>query len=204
MNADDDIWLDRIEDILYFETDPDLTRDQVLEWGRRLRTSFHSHLPGYVAALELVDQPELYPFHADFLSRLALTFEHGDYARLDAISGKTELARRLYRKALEYHADARAYLGLGMQYQKSGNFSDSIEVLKQGHSRFPEDPQISICLAVSHLNALQFEQALDLLRPLDYLPQVLPFLIECCRELGLDEQVETYRRRMAPTGAGDR
>jgi tetratricopeptide (TPR) repeat protein len=203
MDADDDIWLARIEDILYFETDPDLTREQVLEWGRRLRSSFHNHLPAYVAALELVDEPALYPFHADFLSRLALTFEHGDYARIDAISGKTALAARLYRKALEYHPDARAYLGLGMQYQNAGNFPDAINVLETGHSHFPEDPQISICLAVCHLNVLQFEQAFDLLTPLDHLPQALPYLIACCRELGLDERGETYRRRMEPSGASE-
>jgi radical SAM superfamily enzyme YgiQ (UPF0313 family) len=203
LGADDDIWLDRIEDILYFETDPDLARDQVLEWGRRLRTSFHNHLPAYVAALELVDEPDLYPFHADFLSRLALTFEHGDYARIDAIFGKSELAARLYREALEYHPDARAYLGLGMGYQKSGDVSDAIDVLKMGHSHFPEDPQISICLAVSHLNARQFQQAFDLLTPLDHLPQALPFLVTCCRELGLAEQGESYRRRMEASGGGD-
>ena len=52
LGANDDLWLDRIEDILYFETDPDISRDKVLEWGRRLRTSFQNHLPEYVEALD--------------------------------------------------------------------------------------------------------------------------------------------------------
>ena len=35
--ATDDMWLERVEDILYFETDGDLPRDRVLDFGRRLR-----------------------------------------------------------------------------------------------------------------------------------------------------------------------
>jgi tetratricopeptide (TPR) repeat protein len=167
-----------------------------LEWGRRLRTSFQNHLPEYVEALELVDEPELYPLHADFYSRLALTFEHGDYARLDAIPGRAELAGKLYHKALAYHPDARAYLGLGIQYQKAGSYADSIDLLKRGLAHFPSDPQLNICLGVSYLNMNQFKAALDQLQPYERQDHVLPFLFECCRRLGLEEQAETYRRRM--------
>lgn len=196
MNATEDLWLDRIEDLMYFETDPDLTREKILEWGRRLRASFQNHLPEYVEALELVDEPELYPFHADFYSRLALTFEHGDYARLDAVPEKTDLAGRLYHKALAYHPDARAYLGLGIQYQKAGNYSDSIDLLRQGLAHFPSDPQLNICLGVSYLNSDQSKAALEQLIPYERQAHVLPFLFECCRRLGLEEQAETYRRRL--------
>jgi radical SAM superfamily enzyme YgiQ (UPF0313 family) len=56
MNASENLWLDRIEDLMYFETVPDLTREKVLEWGRRLRTSFQNHLPEYVEALEDASQ----------------------------------------------------------------------------------------------------------------------------------------------------
>ena len=196
LGADDDLWLDRIEDILYFEIDPALSRDRILDWGRRLRTSFQNHLPEYVEALELVDNPELYPYHADFYSRLALTFEHGDYSRLDGIPGKAKLADRLYHRALEYHPDARAYLGIGAQYQRSGYLSQSIDILEQGRKRFPDDQQIGICLAVSYLNSDMFRPAFDLLKPLDHLQQVLPFLIDCCRQLGLEELADTYSRQM--------
>ena len=35
----DDIWLERVEDILYFENDPLLTREMILEFGsRKIRT----------------------------------------------------------------------------------------------------------------------------------------------------------------------
>jgi anaerobic magnesium-protoporphyrin IX monomethyl ester cyclase len=78
--VNDDIWLERVEDILYFETDERLDRDTVLGFGRRLREGYFTMLPAFAEQLELVDEPDLYPFHADFLSRLALTFSHGDYA----------------------------------------------------------------------------------------------------------------------------
>jgi hypothetical protein len=30
----DDTWLERVEDIMYFETDPNLSMDLILEFGR--------------------------------------------------------------------------------------------------------------------------------------------------------------------------
>lgn len=192
----DDIWLDRIEDILYFETDPDLSRTKILEWGQRLRTCFHDHLSGYVEALKLVDDKQFYPWHADFYSRLALTFEQGDYAHIDAIADKTGLAAKLYHKALEYHPDARAYLGLGIQSQKSGDYGGSTMVLERGLSHFPEDPQLNVCLGISYLNLEKYEQALAHLRPYDHQAHVLPLLIDCSQALGDEKQVTTYRDRL--------
>ncbi len=118
----DDIWLERVEDILYFETDPKLDREQVLSFGRELRQSFYEGLPEAVAALELEDREEFYLLHAEFLSRLAMTFDHGDYAGIEAIPNKTSIAENLYRRALGYHPDQRAYLGLGIILQKEGSF----------------------------------------------------------------------------------
>ncbi|MGQ9746023.1 MAG: hypothetical protein ACUVQV_08690 [Dissulfurimicrobium sp.] len=39
----DDIWLNRIEDIMYFETDPRLTSEDIMAFGRRLRAEFHEN-----------------------------------------------------------------------------------------------------------------------------------------------------------------
>jgi hypothetical protein len=39
LNCTDDIWLERVEDIMYFETDPNLSSDRILEFGRDLRAS---------------------------------------------------------------------------------------------------------------------------------------------------------------------
>jgi radical SAM superfamily enzyme YgiQ (UPF0313 family) len=156
----DDIWLRRVEDIMYFETDPDLSAELILEFGRRLRESFYRNLPAFVEALDLIDEREFHPLHADFLSRLALTFDQGDYARIDAIANKPQIAHALYRRALSYHPDARAYLGLGILDQKAGRYGESVARLEEGLAHFPDDEQLLICLAVSQMNLGRFQEAL--------------------------------------------
>ncbi|MBW1747725.1 MAG: cobalamin-dependent protein [Deltaproteobacteria bacterium] len=111
-NVTDDIWLNRIEDIKYFETDPKLSEEDVREFGKQLRRRYHDHLPGMVDAI--ADKKELYPLHSDFCSRLGMTFDQGDYADHDAIPDKGRIAKKLYMAALKYHPHPRAYLGLGI------------------------------------------------------------------------------------------
>ena len=122
MQVDDDIWLERVEDILYFENDPELSKELVLSFGRRLRSDFYRHLPEFADSINLVQDKSLDHLHADFLSRLAMTFSHGDYAAIDAIPEPRAVAERLYKRALEYHPDHRAFLGLGMLFQKQRKF----------------------------------------------------------------------------------
>jgi hypothetical protein len=175
----DDIWLERVEDILYFETDPSLSAERVVEFGRMLRESFYRGLPGFVEALAPVEGPEFRALHADFFSRLALTFDQGDYARIDLIPEKPTLAEALYRRALSYHPDARAFLGLGMLEQKAGRFEASVETLSQGRSHFPADEQLMICLAVSHMNLNRFQEALRLLERCRREPQAERLAAAC-------------------------
>jgi radical SAM superfamily enzyme YgiQ (UPF0313 family) len=177
----DDIWLDRVEDIMYFETDPNLSVDRILEFGRSLRDSFYRNLPAFVEALDPVDQREFYPLHADFFSRLALTFDQGDYASIDTLPDKPKLAEALYRRALAYHPDARAYLGLGILNQKDGRYADSAEILNTGLSHFPGDAQLQICLAVSQMNLGRFREALALIERHPDLPEAAP-LVDACRK----------------------
>jgi len=68
-NVTDDTWLERVEDIMYFETDPNLSMD--LNPGIRPKApeSFYRNLPGFVEALDLIADREFYPLHADFFSR---------------------------------------------------------------------------------------------------------------------------------------
>ena len=178
-SATDDVWLNRIEDILYFETDPALSRDQVLAFGRKLRDSYYQNLPDFVDALELVDIEELYPFHADFLSRLAMTFDHGDYARVDTIPKKEEITRKLYQKALSFFPDARAYLGLGIQLQKAARPEASIELLNEALEHFSDDEQLNICLGVSYMNLERYEDALRCFEPFQQPENVRNFIAEC-------------------------
>lgn len=179
--ADDTIWGQRIEDILYFQTDPALDAETVKAFGRRLREGFYRLLPAFADDIQLLDLPELHPCHADFLSRLALTFDQGDYAQIGAIGQPQDIAERLYRRALTYGPDARAFLGLGMMAQRQRRFDQSVELLEQGMAHFSADSQLAICLAVSHMNLGRFAKAEALLALYADDAEVAPLLAECRR-----------------------
>jgi anaerobic magnesium-protoporphyrin IX monomethyl ester cyclase len=177
----DDMWLERVEDIMYFETDPNLSAEKILEFGRRLRESFYRNLPGFVEALGPIDRRDFDALHADFFSRLAMTFDQGDYARIDAIANKPQLAQMLYRRALGYAPDARAYLGLGILNQKAGRHTEAADLLTTGRAHFPEDEQLGVCLAVSLMNLGRFKDALTLLDRCPSQPQAQQ-LAKACRQ----------------------
>jgi tetratricopeptide (TPR) repeat protein len=158
--ASDDIWLERMEDILYFETDPVLNRELVLEFGKALRSEYHRRLSLFARDIELIEDPEFKALHADFLSRLAMTFSHGDYARIQTVVEPAQTAEHLYRRALTYHADPRAFLGLGILCQQSGRLAESIDWLEQGLIHFPHSQPLTLCLGVSLMNDRKFKLAL--------------------------------------------
>ncbi len=143
---DDDIWLDRDEDILYYETDAALPEERVLESGRRLRQAWLERLPAYAGAIELEDRSELAGLHADFLSRLALTFHQGDYAHNEHIPRKRETAAQLYRRSLAYAPNSRAYLGLALLLENERNASAATELLHEGLRLFPQERQFQEAL----------------------------------------------------------
>ena len=199
----DDIWLERIEDILYFETDPNLDRDKVLSFGRMLRAAFHENLPDFVRSLDLVERKDLYPLHADFLSRLAMTFDQGDYAAVEAIPNKPQLAEFLYRKALSYHPDPRAFLGLGILLQKAGRHDTARDILQEAVRHFPDHDPINISLGISLLNLGQFDSALTRLLPFQNDRQVLWFIQECYQALGDHESAARCRDKLQEPSGGD-
>jgi anaerobic magnesium-protoporphyrin IX monomethyl ester cyclase len=190
----DDIWLERIEDIMYFETDPEMDENRVRKFGKALRDGFHAMLPEFIQKISLVDDPSLVARHADFCSRLALTFSHGDYAGVDAIPDSDGVAENLFNKALGFHPDARAYLGLAMLRQKRHRFADAMEILNQGLNRFPQDQQLRICAAITCMNQGVFERALGHLEACEPSPQVLQYRIACHRKTG-DAEAETACRQ---------
>jgi radical SAM superfamily enzyme YgiQ (UPF0313 family) len=191
----DDIWLNRIEDIMYFETDPVLSRDLILAFGQKLRTSFYEKLPEFVEALRLIDREDLYPQHSDFFSRLAMTFEKGDYAGIDAIPNKEQIAETLYRRSLEYGPNARAYLGLGMIQQKKRDFKESIRILLEGIELFPEDVQLHICLAIDYMNMAKFKTALSYLLKFKHRKEAIHVIANCYQALNDIEKAEEYFKR---------
>jgi len=177
----DDIWLKRVEDILYFETDPRLSAEMVMAFGKRLRETFYKNLPHYVDDIDLVDREDLFPLHADFLSRLGMTFSQGDYANIPVIEKRDRIAERLFLKALEYGSDHRAYLGLGMVRQRNRDFLNSVTTLEKGVHQFPASEPLHLCLAMSFMNLGRYEDALPHLRKFPQSKEAASYL-ETCRQ----------------------
>ena len=188
LNATDDIWLNRMEDIMYFETDPELTREMILGFGQKLRSHFYEKLPAYVAAVRLIDREDLSPWHAKFYARLAMTFSHGDYAAIDAIKNKDGIAEILYRRSLNYHPNAEAYLGLGILHQKRGAYRESIDILLEGISLFPADARLHICTGVSWMNLGAYDQALARFLEFPAERGAVQFAARCYEALGDPEK----------------
>ncbi len=158
----DDIWLNRGEGVMYFETDPTMSDDLILSFGQRLRTAFYENVHSFAQRVSLADRKDLFESHSDFCSRLGMTFSHGDYARIEQVKNKEGTAEELFRKSLEYFPDRRAYLGLGLIKQKSGKIEQSIEVLLEGLKHWPRNEEMSICLGVNYMNLREFDKALSL------------------------------------------
>ena len=161
----DDIWLNRIEDIMYFESDGALSKDRVLEFGAVLREYYFHSLSDFAEKLVLVEDRGMDALHADFLSRLGLTFSHGDYSAISEVRDSDAAAEKLFRRALSFSKDHRAYLGLGTVLQRRGDFKGSIEALSEGIKVFPESVDLKICRGISYFNVDKWTEALEDLLP---------------------------------------
>jgi len=179
----DDVWLKQIEDIMYFETDPDLSQELVLAFGERLRSEFHKGLPGFVDSIDLLDKREFDEMHAAFLSRLGMTFSHGDYATIEAIRDKQKIAGGLYKRSLDYYPNDRAYLGSGIIRQQERDFPGSVSVLSEGIRFFPDNEQLNICLGLSYMNLGEYAKALECLLKFRHSDHAAPHIAECHRAL---------------------
>jgi tetratricopeptide (TPR) repeat protein len=153
----------------------------MLAFGEKLRSTFYENLTEYVDDLDLIDHKELYPFHADFLSRLGMTFSHGDYAQIDQIKDATGIAEKLYQKSLAYAPDHRAYLGLGILGQKKRQYEDSIAILEKGLEHFPQSEHLHTCLGLSYMNLGDYRTALRHF-PKNSNSEEIRSYIEICRE----------------------
>ena len=159
-NITDDIWLQEIEGIMHFEAEAELSDDLILAFGEKLRTEFYGNIHKFIESIRLVDKKELYEKHADFYSRLGMTFSHGDYSRIEVVREKDKIAEVLYKRALHYHPDHRAYLGLGIIRQKNREFEESIKILVEGLTFFPHSEEINLCLGLSYMNLREYRKAL--------------------------------------------
>jgi radical SAM superfamily enzyme YgiQ (UPF0313 family) len=180
----DDIWLNRIEDIMYFETDPRLTPEDILAFGRRLRGEFHGNLHHYAGSIELRDDPNLYPLHADFLSRLAMTFSHGDYARIAEIKEKERTAESLFERALVYCPDQRAFLGLAIIRQKRGDMEGSAKIASEGLRHFHDSEDLNICMGINCMNLGRYEEAFSYFLPFQGAGRYAVYIDACYKAMG--------------------
>jgi len=184
LDLTDDIWLERIEGIMYFETDPELSDEKILAFGKKLRTGFYEKVHAFADAVRLIDEKELYECHADFCSRLAMTFSHGDYSKIDEVKGKEKTAEGLYRRSLAYYPNHRAYLGLGIIKQKKGEYEESIKILSKGLSFWPGSEELNLCLGLSYMNIKDYRNALAYLSNFPDSPKTRDYIAECKRALG--------------------
>jgi radical SAM superfamily enzyme YgiQ (UPF0313 family) len=156
----DDIWHEKIEDLPWFEVDKALDFKTVKAFGDRLRSEFYNNINFFAQNIMLVDIKELYPFHADFLSRLAMTFSHGEYGHDTRIKNQATTATLLYDRALSYAPDPKAFLGLAMGLQQQRQFDKAIALLKKGLDHLPKNKDLNICMGVSLMNTGRFKTAL--------------------------------------------
>jgi tetratricopeptide (TPR) repeat protein len=179
----EDIWLKKMEGIMYFETDPSMNDELILAFGKKLRTAFYESVHSYAGGIELVDRRDLYPWHADFCSRLGMTFSHGDYSRNSEVRQKLETAEKLFRKALGYSPDHRAYLGLGMILQRKGEFKESAGILEEGLRHWPESEDLTVCLGINYMNLGDFKTALGHFYKFPQSKTAIQYKEECAKAL---------------------
>jgi radical SAM superfamily enzyme YgiQ (UPF0313 family) len=191
---DDDIWLERIEDQLYYETDTALDQETVSAYGRHLRDTYNRWLPEFARQIVLIDDDTLLSEQADFLSRLGMTFSHGDYARIDSATHPMTVARDLYHQALARHPDHRAFWGLALLHQQLGARDAAIDMLRQGLRHYPHSQYLNICLGIGYADKGQYKRALSCLTPFKEIPEAIPHIIGCLHALGRHREAEKYAR----------
>jgi len=175
----DEFWHRRVEDLPWFEIDGKLDFKTVKAFGDSLRAAFYNHLDQFALDLDLVDKKEFYPLHADFLSRLAMTFSHGEYAADPRVKNPEKTAGLLFERALAMAPDARAFLGLALQKQKSRDFDGAGAVLEQGLAHFPGHKDLNLCLGICLMNQGRFRAALAYFEPFQEFPETRQYIAVC-------------------------
>ena len=169
-------------------------------FNTQVEHGFHAFFRQYYNLRRFLDRIGSGDYLIPIEDYLISTLDHGDYAAIDAIPGKERLAQTLNRRSLDYHPNARAYLGLGIQFQTSGRHSDAVRLLSEAAARFPDHEPLHLCLAVSHMNTGRFSQAMRCLEKFSDSPQVLGYLAECHRQLGNTVAAAEIERRLKAVG----
>ena len=194
LGLDDTVWLEPVEDILYFQTDSALSQEAVLEYGRRLKAEYFRLLPSFAVDAPPPASAEFGPTQADFLSRLGMTFLYGDYARNDLIPDAQATAVRLFERALGLAPDRRAFFGLAAARQDLGDHHAAETLLAEALGHFPGDGELLERRAASLMELGRLSEAVELLAPLTNSSRAMAMAAECCKALG-DSRAGEFRRR---------
>ena len=129
------IWLERIEGILYHETDPRLSAEKILGFGRKLRTAFLENVHSYAADFQLIDREGPLSAACRFPLPPGSDLQSRGFRPKGTGSGKGKsTAESLFRKSLGLAPDHRAYLGLGVLNQRARAFEESSRLLLEEDS----------------------------------------------------------------------
>jgi anaerobic magnesium-protoporphyrin IX monomethyl ester cyclase len=203
MNLDDDVWLERIEDIHYFRSDRQLSVDMILAFGQKLTSDFYTHLPEFADAIQLVDQKDLYESHADFLSRYASCFSPGTNSAFQAIPEKEEIAQKLYKRALSYHPNQIAYMGLASIKENEGNYEECVQIFSEGMKHFPESEVLAISLGISHIQLGRYVEALKYFQKFPNSHKALQCAASCYHMIGDYEKESSILRKLEKLSHSD-
>ncbi|OQY52985.1 MAG: B12-binding domain-containing radical SAM protein [Desulfobacteraceae bacterium 4572_89] len=160
-----EIWDQDIEDLPWFDLDDNLDFPQVKAFGKKLRQTFYTNLNQFADSIDLKEDKSLYPFHADFLSRLAMTFSHGEYSNDPRIKNPDKIAEKLFNRSLTYLPQPRAFLGIAMLLQKRKNFDQAVTLFEKGLGHFPGNKDLSMGMGICLMNQGRFKKALTFFTP---------------------------------------
>ena len=194
--AADDSGLESIGYVAYFQTDPALPEEFVTDFKEKIQSYFHTRLSKYADAVNMVDKKDLYVYHADFLTRLALKFGTGDFSKTDEVENSEMVAENLFKKALEYYPNHQAFVGLGSLYQRQKNFVESIRVFLLGLRYERHSEELNVRLGVSYMNMGLYESAEVCFRGFERNKDVLQHLAICYKRLGNKEKEAEIREKL--------
>lgn len=177
----DDVWEEPVEDLPWFYFDDGLSFEQVTVFGESLRSSFFTSLDKYARDIRLIDDPLLYHRHAEFLTRLAMTFIRGEYAGHPMIKNRIQTARALLKRALGYAKLPDTYLGEALCHQKERRFEQALKTVEVGLKLFESDNDLLVLKGIVLMNMGVFDKALTCFETVPDVSNIQPYM-EICRK----------------------
>ncbi|MBU4425116.1 MAG: tetratricopeptide repeat protein, partial [Proteobacteria bacterium] len=100
------------------------------------------------------------------------------------------------KKALSYHPDYRAYLGLGIIAQKKGAYQESVRILSECIACFPDSEPLNICLGISYMNLGEYARALSSFLKFQDSQEAHYYIAQCYHALGEFEKESAILKKL--------